>query len=194
LGNGQTGARTLVQHRKDFDPETFALINPIPNLSNTDAQFYQMGEEGNNDEAYELQITSNMKRLIYRDFIISNQYPNNIVLTKDSKVCVVDDCCYDEDNNSFMISVAPFKKQGDFFVGKPCNSSDFNIYQVTDGIEYNKLCRVHSSEVINQFVCLLYDKHSTPTASSMAAPASFNKTSAKYVCTPLMHAQHHQSL
>ena len=177
---------------KSFDQDNFAVINRIPS---TDGEFYQLGEEGNPPDAYELQITRNMKRLIYRDFVISNKYPNNIVLTRNKGVCVVRDMWYDEPSDSFQVKIAPFNKQGDFYRGSPCNSSDFDIYRVAGGINFGKSIVVDSSEIKNQFVCLLHEKGRSDEADNTAVAADnavlrdvYRKRTA-WVCIPLMHAQ-----
>lgn len=34
----------------------------------------------------------------------------------------------------FLVTVAPFNKQGDYFTGRPCNSSKFFIFSVTGAV------------------------------------------------------------
>jgi hypothetical protein len=180
-----------------FQSDNFGIVNRISGLKPHE-EFYQMGEEGNPPDAYELQTTSHMKRLIYRDYVISNKYPNNIVLTKDKCVCVVSDLSYDTVADSFNVTIVPFKKQGDFFSGIPCNSSDCDIYSVSGGIDYSKKRVINSTEVANQFVCLLNDREmskqqqqqapTTSSAAGTATTAAINRN-AHWVCIPLMHAQ-----
>jgi hypothetical protein len=162
-------------------------------------EFYQMGEEGNGPEAYEMHTTRTMKRLIYRDFVISTKYPNNIVLTTDRKVCVVNDLAYDSVADCFMVTVAPFNHQGDFFTILPCNSSDCDIYSVSGGVNYAKKKVINSSEVVNQFVCLLNDRvmnanklkrDAAAAAGSSTVTAIEKNKEAHWVCIPLMHVQY----
>jgi hypothetical protein len=169
-------------------------------------EYYQMGEEGNKPDAYELQTTNYMKRLIFRDFTVSTRYPNNIVLVRgneiDMGVCVISDLRYDSEADTFKVSVSPFVKQGDFYTGVPCNSSDFNIYLVSGGVDHSKRQEVDSKLIVTQFVCLLYEKHviaSNSTSNEATASSSLNddpsrhhrmldKTLTSWVCTPLMHS------
>jgi hypothetical protein len=168
-------------------------------------EYYQMGEEGNKPDAYELQTTAHMKRLIFRDFTISTRYPNNIVLVRgdniDMGVCVVGNLRYDLEADTFKVLVSPFVKQGDFYTGVPCNSSDFNIYLVSGGVDHSKRQEVDSKLIVTQFVCLLFEKHVTDshsisneatTSSSLNDNPShhrmLDKTLTSWVCTPLMHS------
>jgi hypothetical protein len=175
-----------------FDPENFGIMNRIPGLKKRQ-EFYQMGEEGNSPDAYELQTTAHMKRLIFRDFVISDKYPNNIVLTRNYGVCAVSDLAYDAEGDSFNVTVVPFHKQGDFFTGVPCNSSDCDIYSVSGGLNYSKQRVVTSNEVANQFVCLLNDremkKQQQASSATTGASASTANKAAHWVCIPLMHAK-----
>jgi hypothetical protein len=162
-------------------------------------EFYQMGEEGNARDAYELHTTRNMKRLVFRDFTVSNKYPNNIVLAKDLGVCVVHDIRYDRYLDSFQVSLSPFTKQEDFYQGAPCNSSEFNIFMVSGGMDITKRKTVDSRQIKNQFVCLMYEKvvniqdaqpkniQQQENQPAAAARANLDKQKSVFVCVPLMH-------
>jgi len=196
LQHGQTGSKTVVQNLKSFDVDRFAILNPMPGLQDDpNKEYYQMGEEGNPPDAYELHITPTMKRLIYRDFTVSNKYPNNIVLTKNNGVCAVSDLSYDDPSDSFLVTISPFNRQNDFFRGAPCNSSDFNIFQVSGGIDYSKKAVAESSEIVNQFVCLLHDREVDKQIEQESADAAqemiaiMKKRKAHWVCIPLMHVE-----
>jgi hypothetical protein len=177
-----------------FDNEEFAIINKMP-MANDSLQFYQMGEEGNPRDAYELHITPHMKRLVFRDFTISNKYPNNIVLVKHLGVCVVHDMRRDDQSDSFQVTVSPFVKQEDFYQGVPCNSSDFSIFMVTGGQDVRRRKAVNSKDIANQFVCLPFEKtvnlDDEPTENAeqpaSAAIANLDKKRCVWVCIPLMH-------
>lgn len=169
----------------------------MPNYSGN-GEFFQMGEEGNPPDAYELHITTSIKRLIYRDFVISNKYPNNIVLSKTKGVCAVSSMSYDESSDCFLVTMAPFHRQNDFFRGFPCTSSDFNIFQVSGGIDYHKKFTVASSDITNQFVCLLHDREvdkeviqQQPNIEGDPAAVAniITQKKAHWVCIPLMHVQ-----
>jgi hypothetical protein len=183
-----------------------------------------MGEEGNPADAYELQITPHMKRLVFRDFIVSTKYPNNVVLVqgdytddnnaptsaeqesadghpstaprpkKDLGVCVISDLRFDKETDAFKLTVAPFAKQGDFYSGVPCNSSEFNIYMVTGGVDQSQRKEIDSSCVKTQFVCLMLEKFVANEQSGNASAAqndvrpALDKTRTTWVCTPLMHS------
>jgi hypothetical protein len=158
-----------------------------------------MGEEGNPKDAYEMHTTRHMKRLIYRDFTISTKYPNNIVLVKKLGVCVVHDMNRDTDSDSFQVLLSPFVKQDDFFQGTPCNSSDFSIFMVSGGIDATKRQKVNANDIVNQFVCLMYEKSVSldnqqnnaleqPAHPSTVAIANLDKKKTAWVCIPLMHA------
>ena len=111
--------------------EKFAIINRIEGRVTRDKMYFQMGEEGNAPDAYEMHVTRFMTRLVYRDFTISDRYPNNIVLVNDMGVCVVQNIKYEEKSDAFFLTVSPFKHQTDFYTGYPCNSTDFSIYSRT---------------------------------------------------------------
>jgi hypothetical protein len=187
-----------VYNKSTFNNEEFGVINPMPRRGkHDDPQFYQMGEEGNPPDAYELHVTRKMKRLVFRDFTISTKYPNNIVLVKDMGVCVVHDMRYDEPSDSFKVLLSPFVQQDDFFTGRPCNSSDFSIFKVTGGTDKTKRKSVDANEIVNQFVALVFDN--TPLTDverkqlqnqqpSAKATASLDKAKVVWVCIPLMHA------
>jgi hypothetical protein len=181
LEHGQTGRDTLVQHLSTYNVDEFGVMNRIPGTSSNQQHFYQLGEEGNPPDAYELHITKSMQRLIFRDFIISTKYPNNVVLVRNKGVCVVSKICYKENKDSFFVTVAPFVKQTDFFKGSPCNSSIYDIYQVTGGL--SSAFEIDSRRISNQFVCLLFDRQ-----TSLADPASMDKVKSSWVCIPLMHS------
>lgn len=200
LGHGQTGRDTKVENLSTYDPETFGVINPIPPSllppqfqNKPDIQFYQVGEEGNPPGPYEMHTTRYMKRLVYRDFTISTKYPNNVVLLKNLGVCVVFNMFRDAPSDSFKLVLAPFAKQGNFFEGSPCDSSDFGIFKVSGGIDHSKRRTVDASIVVNQLVCLLFDKvvdydaAEGPEPPSATATLKLNKTKAAFVCIPLMH-------
>jgi hypothetical protein len=192
LQHGQTGRQTVVENLSTFDSKEFAIINPIP-MQQPNLKFYQMGEEGNLPDAYELHTTRHMKRLVFRDFTISNKYPNNIVLVKNLGVCVVHDMRLDRQSDSFRVLLSPFVKQEDFFQGKPCNSSEFWIFMVSGGIDATKRTTVNAKDILNQFVCLLYEKvvdvnAAAQVQSSAANSANLDKKKTVWVCIPLMHA------
>jgi hypothetical protein len=166
-----------------------------------------MGEEGNKPDAYELQTTPHMKRLIFRDFTVSTRYPNNIVLVRgygiDMGVCVISNLRYDSETDTFKVLVSPFVQQRDFYTGVPCNSSDFNIYLVSGGVDQSKRREVDSKLIVTQFVCLLFEKHvvtDSNSTSNVATTSScltdnpssqhrmLDKTLTSWVCTPLMHS------
>lgn len=183
-----------------FNDEEFGIINPIVMPAadgESDLQCYQMGEEGNPRDAYELHCTRFMKRLIFRDFTISTKYPNNIVLVKDLGVCVVSDISLDKESDSFQVKLAPFEKQGNFFTGSPCDSSIFHIYMVSGGINTKRRKTVNANDIVNQFVCLLYKKVVDVDADpedearqhpSDIAKVNLDKKKSIWVCVPLMHA------
>lgn len=182
-----------MQNRSTFDVNEFGMINLIPNLDPS-LKFYQMGEEGNAHDAYEIQATRNMKRLIFRDFTISTKYPNNVVLVEDANigtsatVCVVTDIRLDEVSDSFRVTVSPFHKQGDFYQGFPCNSSDFHIYLVTGGINTTKKCEINANSIKTQFVCLLFERSVTVADFQVGGGAAhLNKSKLSWVCIPLLH-------
>ncbi|XP_047124387.1 uncharacterized protein LOC124807050 [Hydra vulgaris] len=190
LKGGQTGAETNIIHLSNFNENDFGVINTI-STDHPSNKFYQMGEEGNKPNAYELQVTRHMKRLIFRDFTISNKYPNNVVLVNSSigkpKVCVVSDMRYDDVEDKFKVSISPFKKQGDFFEGYPCNSSDFNIFLVSGDLNHDRKREVNADCIENQFVCLLYEKEVTDIDINAKEQIQFNTKNAQWVCTPLFH-------
>lgn len=198
MQHGQTGAQTEVFNLSTFKEEEFAIINPIVmSAGQSDLQFYQMGEEGNPRDAYELHCTRFMKRLIFRDFTIATKYPNNIVLVNDLGVCVVSDISLDKESDSFQVKLAPFVKQADFFKGSPCDSSSFHIYMVSGGVDNKKRKSVNANDIVNQFVCLLYKRVVDIDADiaeearqhpSDVARVNLDKTKSIFVCIPLMHA------
>jgi hypothetical protein len=179
-----------------FDIEKFGIINRIPASSavvSKNQEFYQMGEEGNPPDAYELQDAPKMKRLIFRDFVVTNKYPNNIVLLDSIPfVCAVNDLAYDPHSDSFNVTVVPFRKQGNFFTGFPCDSSDCDIYSVSGGLDYSKKRVVKSSNICNQFVCLINDremaKQQHKQQTSALGPSAIDKA-VHWVCIPLMHSR-----
>jgi hypothetical protein len=144
--------------------------------------FYQLGEEGNSPDAYELHITRNMQRLIFRDFIISTKYPNNVVLIKGKGVCVVSKICYKENEDAFFVTVASFVKQDDFFKRHPCNSSLYDIYLVTGGL--SPAFEIDSKKISNQFVCLMFDRQTLATDQGR----TMDKVKTSWVCIPLLHS------
>jgi hypothetical protein len=151
-------------------------------------KFYQMGEEGNPPDAYELHTTAHMKRLVFRDYTISNKYPNNIVLVKNLGVCVVHDMRMDRQTDSFRVLVTPFETQEDFFTGKPCNSSAFDIFMCSGGNDAAKRQTVDAKDILNQFVCLLHQNEVNQPESSAASDAHLlDKKKSVWVCIPLMH-------
>jgi hypothetical protein len=114
-------------------------------------------------------------------------------------VCVVNDLAYDSVADCFMVTVAPFNHQGDFFTILPCNSSDCDIYSVSGGVNYAKKKVINSSEVVNQFVCLLNDRvmnanklkrDAAAAAGSSTVTAIEKNKEAHWVCIPLMHVQY----
>jgi hypothetical protein len=123
--------------------EKFAIINRIEGRVTRDKMYFQMGEEGNPPDAYELHTTKKMQRLLFRDFTISNRYPNNVVLVEHDGVSVVTNIVYS--NDTFIVSIVPFVTQTDFFETRPCNSTDFDIYLVTDGLKLSARKDVDSS-------------------------------------------------
>jgi hypothetical protein len=147
------------------------------------SHFYQLGEEGNPPDAYELHTTKNNRsqRLIFRDFIISTRYPNNIVLVKNKGVCVVHSIRYKEEEDAFFVTLAPFIKQLDFFKNQPCNSSVYDIYLVTGGL--SNAVEIDSKNISNQYVCLMFDRQ-----TKVDDPASLDKVKSSWVCIPLMHS------
>jgi hypothetical protein len=179
LEHGQTGRDTLVQHLSTFNVDEFGVMNRIPR---TNHHFYQLGEEGNPPDAYELHITKSMQRLIFRDFIISSKYPNNVVLVRNRGVCIVSKICYKEEEDAFYVTIAPFVKQEDFFKHHPCNSSLYDIYKVSGGLS-SRAQEINSNNILNQYVCIMFDRQ---THSDDAKRLDKEKTS--WVCIPLMHS------
>lgn len=186
LEHGQTGRDTFVYHLKSYDLQEFGILNRIPCTNVNQQHFYQLGEEGNGPEAYELHVTARMQRLIFRDFIISTTYPNNIVLVRGKGVCVVSKIHYNEEEDVFIATVAPMKIQRDFFHHIPCNSSVFDIYLVTGG-SADVPHEIHSSEILNQYVCIMYDRRTKPS-SIPGQPDELDKINSSWVCIPLMHS------
>lgn len=204
LQHGQTGRQTVVENLSTFNDDEFGVINrmPVPQKSlgfDHAVDFYQMGEEGNSRDPYELHTTRYMKRLAFRDFTISTKYPNNVVLVKALGVCAVNDIFLDREADAFRVVVTPFAKQTDFFKGTPCNSSDFQIYMVYGGLNVKRRATTDAKDIINQFVCLLYKKAvnvdadmeeytNVSTQPSTVAAAMFDKRQSVFVCMPLLHA------
>jgi hypothetical protein len=168
-----------VQHLSTYNVDEFGIMNRI---SRKNPDFYQLGEEGNPRDAYELHITKSMQRLIFRDFIISTKYPNNVVLVKNKGVCVVSKICYKEEHDAFFVTLAPFVKQGDFFKRHPCNSSVYDIYLVTGGIS-SRVQEINSKMISNQYVCLMFDRQ-----TQSDDPKCLDKEKTSWVCIPLMHS------
>lgn len=201
MKRGQTGKLTTVDHLSTFDVEEFGVINRMNTLPGK--EYYQMGEEGNKPDPYELQ-SAKIKRLVYRDFTISTRYPNNVVLVRgdniDMGVCCVSDLRYDIESDSFKATVSPFAKQGDFYTGVPCNSSTFNIYLVSGGVDHSRKQEIDARLIVTQFVCLPFKKHvavaDNPTTSSSSSRRNarigpqrlLDKALTSWVCTPLMHS------
>jgi hypothetical protein len=179
LEHGQTGRDTEVQHLSTYNVDNFGIMNRIRGTSN----FYQLGEEGNPPDAYELHTTKNNRsqRLIFRDFIISTRYPNNVVLVKSKGVCVVSNIRYKEEEDAFFVTLAPFIKQSDFFKKHPCDSSVYDIYLVNGGL--TNAVEIDSKNILNQYVCLMYDRQ-----TKADDPASLDKVKSSWVCIPLMHS------
>ena len=198
LKAGQTGRQTKVENLSTFDNEQFGIINPVAQLPQG-IEFYQMGEEGNSPGPYEMHTTRYMQRLVFRDFTISNKYPNNVVLVKHLGVCVVHKLVLDRKTDSFQAILSPFVKQTDFFRGSPCNSSDFDIYRVFGGLgDARNRKWVNANDIVNQFVCILskkvvdVDADRTEEAQlhpTQIARRDLNKQQSEWVCIPLIHGR-----
>jgi hypothetical protein len=186
-----------VENLSTFNIGEFGVINRMNTLPGK--EYYQMGEEGNKPDPYELQ-SAKIKRLVFRDFTISTRYPNNVVLVRGNSinmgVCCVSDLRYDVESDSFKATVSPFAKQGDFYTGIPCNSSAFNIYLVSGGVDHSKKEEIDARLIVTQFVCLPFKKHvagnpTLPSSSSRNARGGqrlLDKGLTSWVCTPLMHS------
>jgi len=133
-------------------------------------KYFQVGEEARPQDAYEYHETRYLKTLVYRDFAISCNYPNNIVLVRGMGVCKVEniflatETVYDENTQTSSekiaqppranVYVSAFKKQDDIFPdNSPCKSSDFDCYIVSGGVKRPKA--VQTSDILNQVVLLV---------------------------------------
>jgi hypothetical protein len=84
-------------------------------------------------------------------------------------------------------------KQEDFFQDKPCKSLEFWIFMVSGGIDATKRTTVDvNADILNQFVCLLYEKvvnvNAAEVQSSAANSVNLDKKKMVWVSIPLIYA------